>query len=322
MEQPGEQERGTSTPPSRPWVGLVGNRAAGRGKASRKVEQLAEALHEHGLEFRPVWTLEERQNLIAEANADPACRAIVAAGGDGTVAAVIQEQPRVPLAVLPAGTENLFAQHAALGRRPEKIARAIAAHQTRSIDLGQVVGGPRFSLMTGFGFDGDIVSRHHKSRVGGMGQVRPTNRVAYVEPIVRASFFYRFPPINVTILDQGREEVLTGTSVLLFNLPRYALGLPFAPTAQDDDGALDLVIFKKPGAFHALRYLWLVFRGLHLQRRGVQHRVVKRISVSVDESPVPVQIDGDPGGVLEQGQPWSLEVVPGALPLIVPPTAG
>ena len=318
-EEPGNPaDRVPDRAMSHPWVGLVGNRAAGRGKASRKVDQLADALHDRGLAFRPVWTLDERQTLIAEANADSGCRAIVAAGGDGTVSAVIQERPQVPLAVLPAGTENLFAQHAALGRKPEAIARAIAAHQSRAIDLGQVVGGPRFSLMTGFGFDGDIVSRHHRARVGGLGQIRPTNRAAYVEPIVRASFFYRFPPIEVTILDEGREEVLTGTSVLLFNLPRYALGLPFAPSALDDDGALDLVIFKKPGAFHALRYLWLVFRGLHLQRRGVQHRAVKRISVAVHESPVPVQIDGDPGGVLELGQPWTLEVLPGALPLVVP----
>ena len=173
--------------------------------------------------------------------------------------------------------------------------------------------------MTGFGFDGDVVTRHHSARVSGLGQVRPTNRAAYVEPIVRSSFFYRFPPIQVTIEDDGQHEVLTGTTVFLFNLPRYALGLPFAPSARDDDGELDLIIFKKPGPFHALRYLWLVFRGLHLGRRGVIHRVVKRISVTVNEARVPVQIDGDPGGVLELGQPWTLEVLPRALPLIVPP---
>ena len=127
IEQP--DGSGFSAPSPTPWVGLVGNRAAGRGKAGRKVDQLASALEDRGLAFRPVWTLDERRILIQQANTDPACQALVAAGGDGTVAAVIQEQPRVPLAVLPAGTENLFAQHAGLGRNPETIAEAIASPQ-------------------------------------------------------------------------------------------------------------------------------------------------------------------------------------------------
>ena len=302
------------------WVGLFGNRAAGRGNASSRVERLGHALQSHGLEFRPVWTPQERWNLIDQANRDPNCRALVAAGGDGTVASVIQERPQVPLAVLPAGTENLFAQHAGLGKRPEEIAKAIAMGQNRHIDLGQVVGGPRFSLMTGFGFDGDIISRHHQTRLDQSGEVRPTHRAAYVEPVLRSTVSYSFPPIQVKV-DDGPQgpECLVGTTVFVFNLPRYALGLPFAPSARDDDGFLDLILFRKPGPFHALRYLWLVFRGLHLRRRGVEHRVVRRVSISVAETAVPVQVDGDPGGILEPKHPWTIEAVPGALSLIVPP---
>ena len=97
------------------------------------------------------------------------------------------------------------------------------------------------------------------------------------------------------IADAGAEEVLTGTTVFIFNMPRYALGLPFAPTAREDDGWLDLVIFRDPGPFQALYYLWKVFRGTHLDQPGVFHRRVKKLVVTADE-PIPVQIDGDPGG--------------------------
>ena len=178
--------------------------------------------------------------------------------------------------------------------------------------------------MAGIGFDADVVTRHHLARVGHSGVARPTNRVSYVEPVFRSSLEYRFPLLTVQIADAGHEEVLTGTSVFLFNLPRYALGLPFAPKALGDDGLLDLVVFRNAGSFQALYYLWLVVLGLHLDTPGVFHRRVRKVVVSASE-PVPVQLDGDPGGHVTAGDSlaaaWTIEVLPGALDVIVPGTA-
>jgi diacylglycerol kinase family enzyme len=156
--------------------------------------------------------------------------------------------------------------------------------------------------MAGFGFDADVVTRHHRSRLSGSGRIRPTHRMAYVEPILRSSFSYQFPTISVRIVDPTTQEVLRGTTVFVFNLPRYALGLPFAPVARDDDGWLDLVVFRDPGPFQALFYLWKVFCGIHLNDPSVFHRRVRKVVVTADE-PIPVQLDGDPGGyVLPQGR--------------------
>ena len=151
--------------------------------------------------------------------------------------------------------------------------------------------------MAGFGFDGEIVSRHHSGRVSPSGVARPTHRIAYVWPILVSSFTYRFPPITVRIADPGAEETLTGTTIFVFNAPSYALGLLFAPAARDDDGLLDVIVFRKPGAFQALYYLWKVFRGTHLTDSGVFHRRAKRVEVTSQDR-IPVQIDGDPGGYL------------------------
>ena len=93
--------------------------------------------------------------------------------------------------------------------------------------------------------------------------------------MLRSSLQYRFPTLTVQINDPGHEEVLTGTTVFVFNLPRYALGLPFAPTARGDDGLLDLVVFRNAGPFQALYYLWLVVRSLHLDTPSVFHRRVR-----------------------------------------------
>jgi diacylglycerol kinase family enzyme len=303
---------------TREWVGIAANRGAGVGKGRAKVARLVYELRRLGLRPRIAWTPQERSTLAAESADDPRARCLVAVGGDGTVAAVLNECPKVPITVLPCGTENLFARHFRIGSSPVKLAATIARGEVIRTDLG-LTRGRRFSLMAGFGFDGDVVTRHHIARVGPSGVPRPTNRAAYFDPILRSSFDYRFHNMSVRVEDPGAEETLVGSTVFVFNLPRYALGLPFAPAARGDDGYLDLVVFREPGAFHALHYLWLVIRGLHLRRPGVEHRRVRRVVVSSAER-IPVQLDGDPGGFLEAGpgQGWEVEVLPDAVDVLVP----
>jgi diacylglycerol kinase family enzyme len=312
-------------------VGIVANRGSGTGSSNRLVERLVSELARLGLVAEIAWTPEERQGLVAAAVHDSRYRCLVAVGGDGTVSALINDGPKVPITVLPAGTENLTAQHFGLRRNPAWLAATIAAGRVARIDLGNAAGR-RFMLMTGFGFDGDIVTRHHTSRTSRSGRVKTTHRAAYVEPILRSSLFYKFPSILVEVLDTGAREVLQGTTVFVFNLPRYALGLPFAPDASQDDGLLDLVVFRDPGPFQALYYLWRVFCGTHLDHPGVFHRRVRRVHVRSAEQ-VPVQLDGDPAGSLAppemelpdpglnrqlSSQGWNIEVLPGAIELIVP----
>jgi diacylglycerol kinase (ATP) len=333
------------------WVGIVANRGSGLGRGRRLVDELIPQLRRLGIRAEVAWTPEERSSLVGRSTRDDACRCLVAVGGDGTVSALLNERPCRPITVLPAGTENLVAHHFGLRRNPRMLARTIAAGRSLCVDVGQSEEH-RFLLMAGFGFDADVVTRHHHGRLSRSGRIRPTHRMAYVEPILRSSFSYRFPKISVRIVDSGAEEVLRGTTVLVFNLPRYALGLPFVPIAREDDGWLDLVIFREPGPFRALFYLWKVLCGIHLGDPSVFHRRIRKIVVTAEE-PIPVQLDGDPGGYLvpqgsqgpDVGFPsdsqrgsvgefpgrrppvpgrghhaaWSIEVLPSALNVVTPP---
>ena len=300
-------------------MGIAANAASGRGKGKATVDRLAGELARLGLKSRVAWSLDERRDLV-DAAGEPAsdCRCLVAVGGDGTVASLINECPSVPIAVVPAGTENLFAQHFGFKKNPRRAAVRIAEGQGELMDLG-VANGRRFALMAGFGFDADVVGRHHAARLGQSGVLKTTHRVAYVEPVLRSSFGYRFPPLTLEVEGiDGGVETLVGTTAFVFNLPRYALGLPFAPSAQADDGWLDLVLFRDPGPLRALHYVWLVVRGLHLDRPGIIHRRVRRVTISA-EGTVPVQLDGDPGGAIDpgSGSPWVVEVLPRAIEVLV-----
>jgi diacylglycerol kinase family enzyme len=326
-----------------PWIGIVANRGSGAGRGRRLVEELVLELRRLGLPADVAWTPEARSALVQRAAVEGHCRCLVAVGGDGTVSALINERPPLPLTVMPAGTENLVARHFGLRRDPHGLARTIAAGRTMAVDVAQT-HGRRFLLMAGFGFDADVVTRHHRGRVSHSGRIQPTNRLAYVEPILRASFSYRFPTISVRIADPGAEETLRGTTVFLFNLPRYALGLPFVPVAREDDGWLDLIVFRHPGPFRALYYLWKVFCGVHLNDPSVYHRRVRKVVVTARER-IPVQLDGDPGGYVlprasapsidgdaegtlsEAGAgtspglhaaEWTIEVLPSAVEMLIP----
>lgn len=352
MKQPVGENQGEG-PPASPdgptavakadWVGIIVNRSSGKGSGPRLVERLSEELARFDLESEIAWTPDERRAMVARAKGDAHCRCLVAVGGDGTVSALVNEDLAVPFTVLRAGTENLAAQHFGLRGNPRWLARTIATGRTTPVDLG-LANGRRFILMAGFGFDGDVVTRHHDMRTSRTGAIRTTHRAAYVEPILRSSLSYSFPEIAARILGPGAgaEETLVGTTVFVFNLPRYALGLPFAPGAKQDDGLLDLVVFRDPGPLRALYYLWKVVLGKHLVHPGVYHRRVRRVELTASGM-VPVQIDGDPAGYLlpeksssaDQTVPppddftaaatrdhWTIEAVPAAVRvLIADPTA-
>jgi diacylglycerol kinase (ATP) len=113
-------------------------------------------------------------------------RCVVAAGGDGTVASVINEPaPDVPLAVMGLGKENLFARALALPADPLALARALVAGRTRRLDLGTATtsAGPRrFGLMSSAGFDADVIHRLAHRRNAG-GTPRRVSRLRYLRPI-------------------------------------------------------------------------------------------------------------------------------------------
>ncbi len=186
--------------------------------------------------------------------------------------------------VFPAGTENLVAQHFGLRTRPgQSWPGRSPPDASARLSTSAQAAGRRFLLMAGFGFDGDIVTRHHQGR-------RLDARARSGRPIGWPTSGRSCARASPTDSRRSRcgsstpalQEILTGTTVFVFNAPRYALGLPFVPTARDDDGWLDLIVFREPGPFQAFYYLWKVFRGTHLDDPSVFHRRVRKVVVTSD----------------------------------------
>lgn len=308
------------------WAGIVANPGAGRGRGLDHVQKLQQALQDRGVHVEVALTPEERGRLVLKSAHQPeARRLLVAIGGDGTVNALVNEIPEVPICNLASGTENLFSRAFQTPRQVDRMADWILKSASQRMDLGEFavtdgtksVEARRFALMLGFGFDAAVVNRHHTKRVAGTGSARPTSRLDYVRPLAYEAWYYRFPAVRLSWVDEsGKRHEQAGSTVILFNMDCYALGLRFTPQATAFDEHLDSICFSRSGSVQAGLYFASVCMGLHPRLRSVSLARMREVQIEALEAPVPVQMDGDPAGWIEPGRPWRVRCLPGVCPVL------
>lgn len=290
---------------ARPWIAIQHNPRSGSGGQSRLLDELRTGLTRHGIGSWLFTNRDEAAQILSDPASRLNLRGIVAAGGDGTLLDVATRYPGIPIAILPLGTENLVARYFGIPRSGTAVANMIAADQRYRLDAARL-GDRRFTVMASVGFDADVIHRAHAQRTGHI------TRAQYIGPIFATLREHTYPELHVYI--DHDPHPIRGRVVVVANLPAYALGLNMVPTAQGDDGLLDVRVFQRGSAFHLLRYLCLMQFGRHefaddvVKRRGAHIRIES-------EAPVPVQTDGDPAGFT----PASMVVEPAYGEFFVPP---
>ncbi len=238
------------------------------------------------------------------------CRCVVAAGGDGTVADVVNMRLGLPVVHLPVGNENLFAREFGHGVGVEELADVIVDGEERVIDLGRV-GERYFSLMLSVGYDATVAHLVQRRRSRRGGGVRRVSGGSYLWPMFEAICGYRFPVIEL----EADGEVARGSMALVFNVGQYGFGMRFAEHAVCDDGLLDWIVLEKRGVLAMARYAWHIRSGSHLKLPDVKHGRAKRIKISCEggKGSGAVQADGDPAGFT----PVDVDVEVGAMKVLV-----
>lgn len=215
--------------------------------------------------------------------AEPDFDVVVAAGGDGTVNAVLNglaENPR-PLGVLPLGTANVLAREIELPRDIEAVATLIAEGLPQPVWPGRV-GNRLFLTMAGIGFDAEVVAAvdpNLKRRIG---------RLAFVWAILLRVLHYRRCELRVTV--DGVEH--RAAAVIAAKGRHYAGPFVLVPEARLADPKLDLVLFRDGGRIAALRYLGALLLGRIRHANGITTLRVQTAEVSTSE-PVAIQADGE-----------------------------
>jgi diacylglycerol kinase (ATP) len=311
------QQMATRLAPEADHVVITYNPTAGARDAAHDVDQLVKSLRSQGFKAEVQLDLDELAERAANLLAQQRLRAVIGAGGDGTVAELLNRTPvGIPFAMLPGGTENLLSKY--IGQRPgiEPVVELIRQGLVVHLDAGHLSndlhgGGRLFMLMASCGIDADVVHRIHAQRQGHI------HHLSYVKPIWESIRNYEYPELRVYFRncqtdDSKAWQMTSARWAVVTNLPRYARGLKFAPDAVGTDGLFDLCTFRQGSLLSGLKYLSGVF--LHQHQKLEDCEIVKATHIRIEsDHDVPIQLDGDPCGKL----PIEIEVVPRRLSLLV-----
>lgn len=293
---------------------LVANPTAGARNRVAELADLRQQLEARGLVVELVTDLEQLAALSESLWHAGRLRAVVACGGDGTVAEIINRVgPEVPVTVYPMGTANLLAGYLGIPRNAAAMTRLVADEgQLARLDAGRA-NGRLFLLMVGCGFDADVVRRLHSRRRG-----RNITYFTWMQPILAAMRSYNYPTLRVTCTPPDGTEPSTHRTHWAFavNLPCYAAGLNVASEARGDDGHLDVCTFHGGSLWHGIKYVGLVMLGRHKRLAAFTCQTATHVRIESDE-PVPYQLDGDPGGML----PLEIETLASRVTVLAPPAA-
>ena len=292
--------------PLRRRVLIIVNPAAGRARSSRRrLDRVVAALRRCGC----LVTLRQAGPQAGDVEhlarvAAPDFDVIVAAGGDGTLNAVVNgvaAAPR-PIALMPLGTANVVAQEIGLPRAPERLAAMIAGGPARPIWPGKV-GQRLFVQMASSGFDAEIVAAVNprlKRRFG---------RLAVAWGILLCLWRYR--PRRLAVLIDGVEH--RAAAVIAAKGRFYAGPYTIAPRASLAEPILDLVLFQCSGRLAVLRYLGALIAG-RLPARPDITTVRCREALVCGPEAAPVQADGEVVAAL----PVTIGIADRPLPLVHP----
>jgi diacylglycerol kinase (ATP) len=276
------------------------------------LEELRERLGDEGFSD-PIWSEVPKSRFApkrVEAALEDGAELVFAWGGDGLVQRCIDilAGTGVPLAVLPAGTANLFASN--LDVPPDlETAVEIGLHgDDRELDVGRV-NGERFGVMAGAGLDARMIQAADgglKDRFG---------RAAYVWTAAKE---LRNEPFKARIEVNGDLWYKGNAScILLGNVGSLFAGVDVFENAHPDDGLLELGVSNAEGLGDWARTMAQTVIGTATKSPFVQATKAKKIVVELSRK-VPYELDG---GERVAAKRLKAKVEPGALKVRVPRNA-
>ncbi|MEV0809576.1 diacylglycerol kinase family protein [Micromonospora sp. NPDC050200] len=230
-------------------------------------------------------------------------------GGDGMVqrCADALAGSGAAMAILPAGTANLFAANLGIPADLTEAVRVGLYGHRRRLDLGWL-NGEHFAVMAGAGFDGDLIREADRTLKGRLG------RVAYLWTGLR---HVRGELVRTRIRVDGTDWFDGEASCVLFgNVGTITGGVPAFDDARPDDGALEIGVSTASAAIDWARTLGRMAAGRSEDSPFVRitrgRKVKARFAV-----PKTYELDGGARGETTR---LKVRVVPGALTVCCPET--
>jgi diacylglycerol kinase (ATP) len=232
---------------------------------------------------------------------------ILAWGGDGMVQRCVDalEDTQVPLAIVPAGTSNLFATNLGIGRDIAQAVQIALLGDRRRLDVG-CFNGERFAVMAGAGFDAAMIKAADKlkDRLG---------RGAYVlggAAKLNTACFEAKIKIDGTRWYEG-----AASCILVGNVGDLFGGIEVFADAQPDDGLLDVGVLTSESPVQLVRAVTRTALGSAQKSPFVRVTQGRKVRVKLDRK-VPYELDG---GDRKKVKAFKADVEAGAITVCAPP---
>lgn len=265
------------------------------------------------------------EGLLADQAVAEGFDLVVAVGGDGTWGNVADRvvasgRADVVFGMLPSGTGNDFGRSLGFSPSdPRQAVLALAAGQTRLVDVGRVVTpsasehapdhaeSRHFLNLVGFGFDVAVIDAAAGARF---------LRGELLYKVTALQQLFRFPGLPLELAGsrgarrEGRHLMLTVSNGRFFGG-----GFPIAPEARADDGLLHACCIGDASPLTRLRLFNLAERGRHVEAPQVEVVSDQAFRLTFP-TPPRFEMDGD----VRQAAATTVEVevVPGALRVVAP----
>jgi diacylglycerol kinase (ATP) len=319
--------------PEQPNVLIVFNPNAGQATiVQAALEQAADLWRQHGWQvtLQPT-NAPGHATTIARTASQNGYHIVAACGGDGTVNEVINGLINTPtaLAVLPAGTVNIWAREMGLSMDVQRAAAATLLAEWRQIDVGrarsmfpptrrlsrqrvarskEVLLDRYFLLMAGVGFDAAVTAGIN------LKEKKLFGAIAYVKQAIQIGWNYRGSQVALRI--DGKKLRGRFLMAVVGNSQLYGGVIKFTHNALLNDGLLDICVIQGRSMLTAPLRLCSIFSRSHHRDNRIKYYQAQQIQF-LSRKPIPVQVDGDYLGTT----PMTFEVVPKGLWVLVPPNA-
>ncbi|TMK56197.1 MAG: YegS/Rv2252/BmrU family lipid kinase [Actinobacteria bacterium] len=257
----------------------------------------------------PLWTevpKSKRAPAAVEQALAEGAELILAWGGDGMVRRCVNalKDSQVPLAIVPAGTSNLFATHLGVGRDIEQAVEVALRGDRRRLDVGRF-DDERFAVMAGAGFDAAMIrgADDLKDRLG---------RAAYVvsgaSQLDSESFEAKIK------VDGTRWYKGPASCILVGNVGELFGGIEVFADAKPDDGKLEVGVLTSEGPVQLVRAAARTAIGSAEKSPFVRVTQAQSVKVKLDRK-VRYELDG---GDRKKVKSFEVEVEPEAITVCVP----
>ena len=272
-------------------LAMIVNPVAGKRLGRQIADEAVIRLKASGIPVKTFYSSGPGKTLsIAQSLDQKDWAGVIAVGGDGTISEVLnglhsgEDGITIPVGQIPSGSGNSYLRDLDILSIDDAV-KAIISNTRRRVDLGVFTcdaGSFKFINLLGAGFVSNVARRSVKYKVLGPK--------SYLFGVIEEVLFLK--PISIKLMVDDDIIERNALFVEICN-SRYTGGdMLMAPSAQIDDGFLDVIVMNAASRLRALKLLPTIFSGDHVHAPEIEVFRGRRIRLE-SEHPMALTPDGE-----------------------------